>query len=214
MSDVNTLITRQQGLRPTVEPLRVAVRRLRWFRASFRSQTEVITENTGLHFEVLDDRLTAAFISWLRKVEAQRPADSADRPAYFDFAAGLMLRELLSDPPLRVTQRPETAAPNAPEMIWPEGFVCTTFCLGVRAAVFAQEFDASTQIAPEFDEARTWWSFFENVGEDAARAAGFFQLFVGNEPDWLMPDVFHRSMFRQTVETTTDTPQIRGQEPT
>lgn len=213
MSDSSTLITRQEGLRPTKEPLRIAVRRLRWFRASFRSQTEVITENTGYGFEILEDRLTAAFISWLRKVEAQRPADTADRPAYFDFAAGLMLRELLSDPPLRVTHRPAAPDKDAPETIWPEGFVCTTFCLGVRAAVFAQEFDASTRIAPEFDEARTWWSFFENVGEDAARAAGFFQLFVGNEPDWLMPDVFHRAMFRTSIEPITDKPRLSDHDP-
>jgi hypothetical protein len=33
-------------------------------------------------------------------------------------------------------------------------------------------------------EMRTWWSFRENAQEEPARAIGFFDLFLGNEPHW------------------------------
>jgi hypothetical protein len=36
---------------------------------------------------------------------------------------------------------------------------------------------------------RSWWSFRENVREDRWSAIGFFDLFVGAEPNWLTPSI-------------------------
>ena len=107
-----------------------------------------------------------------------------------------MLHELLQKMPLEAGPLPAGADPDRAEYFWPEGFACTVFCVNVRAAVLAQEFDATTDIAPEFFDIRGWWSFRENVGEEAASAIGFFDLFVGAEPDWAMPTIFREKLRR------------------
>ena len=38
------------------------------------------------------------------------------------------------------------------------------------------------------DDLRTWWSYRENVGEDPALAIAFLDMFIGSEPNWVMPD--------------------------
>lgn len=67
------------------------------------------------------------------------------------------------------------------------------FCPNVRAAMIEQEFNADTTLAPEFFSLRHWWSFGENVAQDAGTATGFYDVFAGDHPDWQMPDSFrHR----------------------
>lgn len=170
------------------EPYRVALRRLRGLRTALLHQVEALSPRTGFAYELDDRRLAAAFVAWLRQVEEQKPADSADRRAFFDFAAGLMLRELLAKRPLRAHR----VAPgdDGPEQSWPEGFACTVFCINMLSAVLAQEYGDARHVAPEFLDARVWASFEENVREHSASAVGFLHLFVGREPDWITPTLF------------------------
>lgn len=177
----------------TAEPLRDAIRRLRWFRQALGRQLDDITAETGLTFTVDDRKLAQVFVNWLREVDAQKPRDPASRRAYFDFVSGLMLRDLLRDLPITAGPLPAGADLGKPEFFWPEGFACTLFCLNVRAAVIEQEFNAAATLAPDFFSLRQWWTFRENVSQDASTAMGFFDVFAGNHPDWMMPDSFrHR----------------------
>lgn len=177
----------------TAEPLRDAIRRLRWFRQALDRQLEDLCAETGLTFTVDDRKVAQIFVNWLREVDAQKPSDVAARRAYFDFVSGLMLRDLLREMPLRAGPLPAKADTNRPEYFWPEGFALTLFCLNVRAAVIEQEFNSESTLTPEFFSLRQWWSFKENVAQDAATAIGFFDVFAGNHPDWQMPDSFrHR----------------------
>lgn len=177
----------------TAEPLRDAIRRLRWFRQALDRQLEDLRSETGLGFTVDDRKLAQIFVNWLREVDAQKPKDASARRAYFDFVSGLMLRDLLREMPLQAGPLPANADLSQPEYFWPEGFALTLFCLNVRAAVIEQEFNAETTLAPEFFSLRQWWTFKENVAQDAATAIGFFDVFAGNHPDWQMPDSFrHR----------------------
>ena len=192
MSELSPIPT--PALPATAEPFRVAVRRLRWVRSALVSQLEAITAETGVPYEINDRQLAAAFVAWLRRVEAQNPRDPDRRRAFFDFAAGLMLQELLLKMPIAAGPLPPGADTDRAEYFWPEGFACTLFCVNVRAAVLAQEFDATTDITPDFFDIRGWWSFRENVREQASSAIGFFDLFVGREPDWIMPTVFREKL--------------------
>ena len=85
----------------TTEPLRVAIRRLRWFRDAFARQLAELTAETGISFTVDDRKLAQIFVAWVRDVEAQKPADPSHRRAYFDFVSALMLRNLLRDLPVK-----------------------------------------------------------------------------------------------------------------
>jgi hypothetical protein len=177
----------------TNEPLRDAIRRLRWFRAALDRQLDDLRAETGLTFTVDDKKLAQIFVNWLREVDAQKPTDVSARRSYFDFVSGLMLRDLLRAMPLTAGPLPKAADTTRPEYFWPEGFACTLFCLNIRAAVIEQEFNTGSTLAPEFFSLRQWWSFKENVAQDAATAIGFFDVFAGNHPDWQMPDSFrHR----------------------
>lgn len=188
MSDLALLS--HPSLPRTVEPYRVAIRRLRWFRAALVHQLASLSVQTGVVYEVDDRKLAAAFVAWLRRVEEQKPDHPEHRRAFFDFAAGVMLEELLSKMPLR--EKAPAAPPEeaGPEHVWPEGFACTIFCINMLAAVLAQEYDEPPAVAPDFFDARVWTSFQENVQEQGSRAIGFLHLFVGATPDWVTPTLF------------------------
>ncbi|MBC2837599.1 hypothetical protein [Paragemmobacter straminiformis] len=184
----------------TAEPLRDAIRRLRWFRQALDRQLDDLRAETGLSFAVDDRKLAQIFVNWLREVDAQKPKDASARRAYFDFVSGLMLRDLLREMPLQAGPLPPQADTTQPEYFWPEGFALTLFCLNVRAAVIEQEFNAETTLAPEFFSLRQWWTFKENVTQDSATAIGFFDVFAGNHPDWQMPDSFRHRLNAVLIE--------------
>jgi hypothetical protein len=176
----------------------VAVRRLRWLRRALADQLAAISPGTGVAYRIDDRKLAAAFVSWLRRVEAQNPHDPARRRDFFTFAAGVMLEELIRRAPVAAGPLPAGADRDAPEYFWPEGFACTVFCVNVLSAILAQEFDARTDVVPSFFDIRSWWSFRENATEQVSSAVGFFDLFLGEEPDWEMPTVF-RDKLRQRL---------------
>lgn len=180
----------------TTEPLRVAIRRLRWFRQAFSRQLAQLGHETGITYRVDDRKLAQVFVDWVRRIEAQNPHDPTARRAYFDFVSAMMLRDLLKAMPLTAGPVPQGADLQRAEYFWPEGFACTIFCLNIRAAVIEQEFNSDITLAPDFFDLRQWWSFRENVGENADSAMGFFDVFTGNDPDWQMPDSFRRRLDR------------------
>ncbi|SHO67360.1 hypothetical protein SAMN02745172_04037 [Pseudoxanthobacter soli DSM 19599] len=70
---------------------------------------------------------------------------------------------------------------------WPEGFSTTAYCVAVLEAVLRQEAARPVVVGDTVDDLRTWWSFRENAAEDPRAAIGYFDLFVGNEPNWEAP---------------------------
>lgn len=183
-----------ESLPATNEPLRIAVRRFRWFKAAFLKHAEAMGTELGCRLEVDEQKLAAAFTRWLDSVELQRPADKSQRRAFFEFAAALMMRELTADMPVKAVVPPTRAQHGSAAAFWPEGYCCTLFCLSVHAAATAQEFHTETTIDPAFDDLRHWWSFKENTVRDASFSAGFLQMLLGSQPNWVMPDVFRERL--------------------
>lgn len=179
------------------EPLRIAVRRLRWFKQAFLRHAEAYGRDLGCTFEVDEAKLASAFLRWLEAIERQKPADKSQRRAFFEFAAALMLRELVADMPLNVVGPATLAKPDSAAAFWPEGYCCTMFCVSIHAAAMEQEFHAATEVDPAIDDLRHWWSFRENVRQDASFSAGFLQMVLGNQPNWMMPDVFRARLAQE-----------------
>jgi len=190
-------IRHPEAIPPTNEPLRIAVRRLRWFKQAFAQHVEAYGRDLGCSFVLDEAKLAALFVRWLNAIEQQSPADKSKRRAFFEFAAALMLRELVADMPIRAAGPPTKAAPDTAAAFWPEGYCCTMFCLSVHAAAMGQEFQASTEIDPAIDDLRHWWSFRENAEKDAAFSAGFLQMVLGKEPNWMFPDVFRARLAQE-----------------
>jgi hypothetical protein len=170
--------------------IRHAVRRLRWFAASFRNEVARVSEEIGVELRTDDAKVAKAFVAWLRAFKAQRGESDRDPRDFTYFAAGLMLRELVRhEPVLAVNHKAADEAEEAARF-WPEGFAYVAFCLGVCSEVLKQEFRSGIDLDPSFWDRRAWWSFRENVREDPSLAIGFFDLFAGIEPNWTSPSSF------------------------
>jgi hypothetical protein len=161
-----------------------AVRRLRWFRRAFLEQMSALTQACGIAYHVDTPRLADAFLAWSVEFERDKPANPQDKRRFVDHLSGLMLKALLRAGPLSAPHDPASAQSPDPVQYWPEGFAYVVFCLNMRAAVLAQDFDESTIPAPQLDDIRDWHSFRENVAHVPGRAVGFFQHFAGLTPDW------------------------------
>lgn len=172
------------------QPIRKSVRRLRWFKKSFHAQVELAASQNSLDLNVDDSKLAVAFIEWMRAFEAQKPDDPRSRPAYVGFAAGLMLRTLITHDPISSLKPPDEQHPENAAHFWPQGYVYVSYCLNVRAAILDKEFGRQTEISPRISEIESWWSFKENVQEDGALSIAFLDLFAGAEPNWIAPQVF------------------------
>lgn len=200
MSDLSRA---EHTLPATNEPLRISVRRLRWFRAAFQKFTTELGTEIGCDFRIDEAKLAEIFVRWLRAIERQKPSDKSARREYFEFAAGLMLREFTADLPLQALSPPGKAAPDSAAAFWPEGYVCTHFCLTVHAAAAEQEFHDRPDLTPTFDDLRHWWSFRENIRQDNSFSVGFLQLLLGHQPNWAMPDVF-RARLQKEISAATE----------
>jgi hypothetical protein len=187
----------ETAIRPRATPVHRSVRRLRWFIESFHKQAERTSAETGVSYAIDDETLTRVFVAWLRAFEAQKPDAPEDRLPYVGFAAGLMLRTLIDKGPVHATALPQGADSGHPAYFWPEGYLYVAYCLNVRALVLEQDFHEKQATVPELSEARTWWSFRENVAEDPSLAIGFLDLFAGEDPDWSTPDIFHPGRARR-----------------
>ena len=65
-----------------------------------------------------------------------------------------------------------------------------SFCLMVRALVLKEEFGRAQLSGDALDSIQTWRSFRENIAEDRSAAIAFLDLFAGEEPNWVFPQIF------------------------
>ena len=145
---------------------------------------------TGIGYSVDDSKLAAAFASWLRSFEVQKPDLEEERLPFVGYAAGLMLRSLFEAAPAAALRSDSGSRANPPAEFWPEGYLYVSFCLRLRGLVLAQDFEDESPSQPVSCDLRTWWSFRENLMIDPSRAIAFLDFFAGGDPDWDMPDVF------------------------
>ncbi len=168
--------------------LRHQVRRLRWFKKSFRRDAELIAQHHGVTLAIDDRRLTEAFLNWIEAFNRQKAYASLDRRDFTLFAAGLLLREFIKTRPVNAGARPTAPAESSIVSFWPEGFLYTNYCLNVLSAVLRQEFAESLSLSEAADDLRVWWSYRENVEEDPSMAIAFLDKFLGEEPNWRVPE--------------------------
>ena len=174
--------------------LRHRLRQLRWFRMAFRKNAALIAEHYGYRFTIDETRLTRAFLNWVETVEQQKSYAQIDRKDFIIFAAGLVLKELITEAPAKVRSHPQQSNSQLTEMqeiiaFWPEGFLYTNYCVGAIAAICEQEFGISTADRRMRGRLRTWWSYRENVREIPDYAIAFLDKFLGAEPNWIMPNL-------------------------
>jgi len=154
----------------------------------------LIADHYGYQFSIDETKLTRAFLNWIETVEQQKSFARIDRKDFIIFAAGLVLKELITEAPASVLAKAQGGAAAKIEMqdiiaFWPEGFLYTNFCVGAIAAIHEQEFGTAARIDDCADDLRTWWSYRENVEEMPGYAIAFLDKFLGAEPNWVMPNL-------------------------
>lgn len=176
-----------------VADIRHRVRQLRWFKTTFKQHARLIAQRYGLGYEIDDARLTEAYLNWTEAFSENVGFSDLDRRDFITFAAGLLVRELLRSKPALATEAAAGDASAVPDdatlpivRAWPEGFLYTNYCLCVLHIVLEQEGVVLT-LPTLADDLRTWWSYRENVGDDASLAVPFLDLLIGNEPNWYFP---------------------------
>lgn len=174
--------------------LRHRLRRLRWFRSTFRANASAITAAYGVGYRIDESRLTAAFLDWIELLEADKRFASVNRADFIVYAAGMVLCELIRrDPATAIlaedTKQEPLHGQGTAEIVqfWPEGFLYTNYCVAVVAAVHEQEFGRAPALDKCADDLRVWWSYRENVREMPAYAVAFLDRFLGGEPNWIAP---------------------------
>ncbi len=188
-----------------VTDIRHRVRQLRWFKTTFKQHARLIAGRYGASFEIDDGRLTEAFLNWAEAFSKDLGYSDLDRRDFITFAAGLLVRELLRSAPATATVIEGEAplpgdATGSIARSWPEGFLYTNYCLCVLHIVLEQE-GVRLTLPTLADDLRTWWSYRENVGDDASLAIPFFDLLTGNEPNWYFPaSVISRKAVRRAIQ--------------
>lgn len=183
----------------TNKPMRIAARQAHWLQVAFKSYLDVVGQDIGCEFTIDTAKLTSCFVQWLRAVARQNPKDRNVRQEYFNFSAGLMLRELMADMPASATCRPTKISDDNPASFWPEGVACTMFCLAVLYSIEEEEFKIKRTDSANINDLRFWWSFKENCKVDPNYAIAFFQKIYGIEPNWMVPSIFSNTKMALNV---------------
>lgn len=178
-----------------VEDLAHEARRFRTILWSFERNLELLFKDTGLAAKVDHAALADAFTRWRRAFDQTKHLADIDRHDFVIYAAGMMLKELLTVRPITAIAGSFGALPELPADIdhrlrrWPEGYAYTSFCLSVAAAVLKEDGDEEPAATKAADDPRFWDSFRENVAENPAAAVAFFDAVCGITPNWEAPDV-------------------------
>jgi hypothetical protein len=179
-----------------IADIRHRVRRLQWFRNSFRDAADDIGRKFHFAYAVDDRTLVDAFFRWARRFEEERVDSARNRMDFAVFAGGLMLRELCLLNPAHKTGEGQFVNLIPPEPLakicefWPEGYLYTTYCRNLVQAILEQEFNVHPSRNPALSDLRVWQSFRENFRDNPSLASAFFDVFVGVEPNWSFPEHF------------------------
>ncbi len=167
--------------------VRHRVRELRFFETSFRRNLALTLGENGIVSRTDQSKLHAAFLAWVDDFHLHRDVAPADRRDFVCYAAGRMLAELFRHAPLSVSYIPADADPDL--AAWPEGSAYASYCLSVALSVLDQDFDGAPTLSKASTDRRLWQSLRENVKNNPDYAIPFFDLLIGQTPNWQTPSL-------------------------
>jgi hypothetical protein len=178
-----------------IDDLAHEARRFRTILHSFESNLELVFQNTALTAQVDHAALATAFSKWRQRFDQTKHLADTNRHDFVIFAAGLMLKELVSAAPIKTVARDTSDAALVPASAnhqlarWPEGYAYTSFCLSVASAILREMGETEPVESGPSDDPAFWDTFKENTAVSPETAIAFFDLVCGQEPNWDAPDV-------------------------
>ncbi|CAB3762637.1 hypothetical protein [Paraburkholderia humisilvae] len=163
----------------------------------------------GIRLEIDSRQFTAAFFAWIDAVAHNDDYRQRNPRDFFQFAYGVLLRDLLHEKAVRIVQNPvedplenppgnpvthaaghRAAQPPSPDDLahwWPAGYMLTYFCIGMLKRTVREECGLSLEPADALSQPAVWQSFRENIVEEPGLAIAYFDKFMGIEPNWREP---------------------------
>jgi len=177
-----------------IDDLTHAARRFRTVLQMFETNLDLLFKNSSLSPVIDHAALATAFSNWRQRFDQTKYLADTNRHDFVIFAAGLMLKELVTAAPLKTQARPISENPVAMPVDqslsrWPEGYAYTSFCLSVAGAILREMGETEPDAGGPSDDPAFWDTFKENTAESPATAIAFFDLVCGQEPNWDAPDV-------------------------
>lgn len=166
------------------------VRKLTLCRQLLQQCCDEYRERHGVRIEIDDRQFTSAFFAWLDVISHHAGYRRQNAPDYFQFAFGVLLRDLLRDKAVHVSTEPAPHLQSAKDDIaswWPVGYLLTWFCIGTLRHVVREECALEAQPADAIAHRDVWQSFRENIVEEPSLAIAYFDRFMGSEPNWREP---------------------------
>ena len=181
----------EQGARhlTDVSDLRHRVRRLHWFRQSFRKSADDIGRRFNFSYAIDDRALADAFFHWASVFESERANSQRNLRDFAIYAGGLMLRELCcADPAHRTgTGQFDNLIPPEPMAkicdFWPEGFLYATYCLTLVRAILEQDFDVRTSDNPLLKDLRVWEIVPRKLPRDSGPCSPLLRCLYGRRAE-------------------------------
>jgi hypothetical protein len=159
----------------------------------------------GIRIEIDNRHFTTAFFAWIDALEHNDDYRQRNPRDFFQFAYGVLLRDLLHEKAVRVLENPlenplenavgeaasgaAEAPPSSDDIAhwWPAGYMLTYFCIGMLKRTLREECGFSLEPSDALSQPAVWQSFRENLVEEPALAIAYFDKFMGAEPNWREP---------------------------
>ncbi|APR36760.1 hypothetical protein [Paraburkholderia sp. SOS3] len=155
----------------------------------------------GIRIEIDSRQFTAAFFAWIDALAHNADYRQRNPRDFFQFAYGVLLRDLLHEKAVRVVENPlghvvdqasgdMRSAPASSDDIahwWPPGYMLTYFCIGMLKRTLREECGLPIEPSDALAQPAVWQSFRENLVEEPALAIAYFDKFMGIEPNWREP---------------------------
>ena len=196
--------------------LHTRLNKLSGFVSSFHEHLARVEQATHVSFDVDEFRLKCVYLDWVDVFEKSADLDDVDIWDYLDYLGGYGLYALLHHTPIQASAQQQEnlvtaeARPTAlvsllgmelpdrsnslTEVVrfWPEGFLAVSFCVSAIARVVERETGRRRTLDKNITDLEGfWWSFRENTTESPISAIAYFDVLLGNEPDWKDPFDFH-----------------------
>ena len=170
-----------------------AARKWTWFRQKFGAA--LASRSLAGSGSSLDrGALAAAFWQWAGMLDAEARFENLDPSDFAHYAAGQLLRCLLTHRPLRLPDGQRSEEVRATTQT-----VLSVLCEWQRALG-----EQSTSDLPQLpaDGDSLWAGFLADTAKEAAAAVAYLDKFCGLEPDWQCPQlVLNRPAMRAALES-------------
>lgn len=178
-----------------------SARKWTWFQEFFAAA--LISGSTAVSGAAVDrTALAAAFWRWVGMLDSEARFEKVDPCDFIHYAAGQLLRCVLTERPLRLLDRQRSEEVRAMTQ------TVLSLLREWRCALHS-EYIQTLELPAECDS--LWAGYLEDTAKDSAVAVAYLDKFCGLEPDWMCPQlIVNRPAMRAKLKSRRISPASAG----